>query len=480
MGEKNSLGWFTVNPLKEELYCPLEKTDKWVIAADKGGDRKYFLHRFPQLSDAEKLLLAAVINEFQSKDAKASSRSIQRHLRNYCVGNFIELEREQKKYLLHVLGSSLKGFGALDDILCNKAIEEIALIGIGREKPVYVFHKLYGWLPTNLFFESQQAVCDAVNRMSKSVGRRLTFQTPSINAVLPDGSRLHAAISPVAFSGPCFTIRKFSKEYFTPLQLVENNTISLEAAAFLWMALESDCSMLIAGNTGSGKTTTLNALFSFVPKGERIIVAEETPEINLPHRHVVKLNVVEEQSIGMHGLILNTFRMRPDRIVVGEIRSREEMQAFIDTLLAGQGKGSYCTFHSQSSREVVKRAVSQGVSPMDLGAIDLVLVQKRWDKIDLKKGGRKEVRHVTEISELLSNGDKVGVNRLFEFDFGKGKLVKTGKSRKAAGKMEKCFSMDRAQLAREAKRRERFLKGLLGKGLSLEEFFAVVNGAESQ
>jgi Flp pilus assembly CpaF family ATPase len=472
---KHGLGWFTINPREGELHNVIERTSKRLVAENKSGEKKYFLRRFPELSDEEQLLLRTLVEGFQSSNAAATEKNISRHLKAHCIENLIELDVEQKQYLLRAMQSALTGFGPMDDVLADKAIEEIALIGVGEKKPLWVFHKAHGWIPTNLFFESQQAACNTVNRMSKGMGRRLTFQTPSINAVLPDGSRLHAATSPVAIGGPCFTIRKFAREYFTPLQLIKTNTVSPALAAFLWMALESNTSTLIAGNTGSGKTTLLNALFSFVPRNERIIVVEETPEISLPHRHTVKLAVLKEQNITMQELIMNTMRMRPDRVVVGEVRHREEMQAFIGTLLAGQGKGSYCTFHGQSSEDVVKRALNYGVSPLDLAAVDLIVVQRRWDKIDLEQNKRKEVRHVTEVSELLLEKGGVRTNRIFEFNFKKGRLERSGESERATEKMEMCFSMGRMGLQKEAKRRECFLRSMLHSELSLEEFFERVN-----
>ena len=467
-----SLGWFTVNPVGK-IGKAFDSSAERIIASDAGGAR-YFLRNFPELSDSEKKLLSKVIKEFRESEAKPSQVNVRNCLKIHCIENLVEIGKGQKQRLLNVLEHSLAGFGPMDDILADGSIEEIALIGT-LEKPVYVFHRKLGWLETNLFFESEQAVCDLVNRMSQAIGRRLSFNTPSINAVLPDGSRLHAAIGPVAFSGPCFTIRKFSKELFTPAQLVRNKTVSAEAAAFIWMALEAGCSMIIAGNTGSGKTTTLNALFSFVPASERIVVVEETPEISLPHAHVVKLNVVKEQGIGMQDLIIDTLRMRPDRIVVGEVRSSEEMNAFIDTLLAGQGKGSYCTFHSQSCSEVVKRGLLLGISPIDLATIDLVVVQRRWDVIE--KGVKKEVRHVTEIAELVPKENGIGANLIFGFDFGKGKLVRVGESSNIVEKMKRCFSKGAKELVMEEKRRADFLEKKSVLEISLEGFFAGINSA---
>jgi len=440
----------------------------WVIG--RANPKEYVLREFPEIDENEKAVIADVIEAFRKSERRPSRQNIKNCLRQHCIDNIVALEKGQKKRMLHILEHAIFGFGPLDELLADGLIEEIALIGI--EKPVYVFQKGEGWRETNLFFESERAVCNLVNRLSQDIGRRLSFQSPSINAVLPNGSRLHAAIKPVAFSGPCFTIRKFSKELFTPVQLAKIGTVSAEALAFIWMALESGCSLVVAGNTGSGKTTTLNALFSFVPGNERIVVVEETPEISLPHRHIVKLNVVEEQKVGMQKLIISTLRMRPDRVVVGEVRDATEMKAFVDTLLAGQGKGSYATFHSQSSEEFVKRAITFGISPEDLSTIDLVIVQRRWDRVC--NGKRLEQRHVTEISELLEGKKGLYCNRLFEFEFGGQKLNKVGKSRRVAEKIEKCFSLSGSRMEKEIAQRAGFLRNA-ETNISQGEFFAIVN-----
>jgi len=475
-----AVGWHTINPSREALHRVVENGSKWVIAECTQGKKRLFLTRFPELSAKEEKIVSHVKRRAQESGKKGSSSAKVEEglLKEHCIGNLVALEKKQKQYLLHVIRSCVNGFGALDDILCNKSLEEVALIGTGHRKPVQVFHKEHGWLETNLVFDSQSAVSDMVNRMARSAGKRLTMQTPSINAVLADGNRLHAAISPVSFSGPCFTIRKFSRDYFTPLQLVKNNTISAEAAAFLWMALLGNCSIMVAGNTGSGKTSTLNALFCFVPEKERIVVVEETPEIMLPHRHLVKLNVVQEQGISMQKLIIDTLRMRPDRVVVGEVRSSLEIKAFVDTLLAGQGKGSYCTFHSQSAEEALKRVASMGVLETDLATIDLIVVQRRWDVME--KGKSREERQVTEISELVQKHGQVKLNTLYRLDFGKNRLERIGESQRAFGKMQRFFSTGKKGIEREIKRRAGVLETLSGKGISLEEFFRRINSPQNK
>ena len=134
---------------------------------------------------------------------------------------------------------------------------------------------------------------------------------------------------------------------------------------------------MISGNTASGKTTTLNALFSFVPANERVLIAEETPEIMIPHAHQMRLVASREMGIGLKDLVYDTLRMRPDRMIVGEVRSREEAGALFDVLLAGQARGCYATFHAQSAEEARSRFRHLGVNPEDLSSLDCIVVQRR-------------------------------------------------------------------------------------------------------
>ncbi len=445
----------------------------------QGNEKRYCINEFPKFTAEEEVLLASVARLFQKKEGKAGKKDLKKFFKKYCTQNLILLEKKQATYLFLALESNLFGFGPFDFFLKDEEIEEIAVVGTGKSKPLYIFHTRHGWMASNVFFNNRQAVTDIVNKMARPVGRRLSMNSPVLNATLPDGNRLSAVLSPVSFSGPSLTIRKFRQEPFTPTQLLENKTFSHELMAFLWIAMQCDCSILIAGNTGSGKTSSLNALLSFVPKNERIIVVEETPEIRVQHKHFVKLNVVKEQSVGMQNLIVESLRMRPDRIIIGEVRSREEVSAFIDTLLAGQGKGSYATFHGQSIKETLNRMRSLGVLEIDLAAIDLVLVQRRWnvmekkDSIDQK--GNREVRHIVEVAELCEKNRKVECNTLFKFDYDKRKLVRKGKSVKVFEKAKQGFCFGRKGFEKEIERRAGILAGMQCSKIKMKEFFEKVN-----
>ena len=451
---EKALGWrvFRLENVKRVLL----EGERFRIVESADKEKWYTVEEFPELSSEEAFLLKAILEEFQGSGGKkgkiagAMDRVLEAHR--------MKLDESQRQYFLNILYSLVNGFGPLSLLLEDDSLEEIALIGTGSSYPLRVYHRLHGWCKCNAYFHDQKSVSNIVNRMLLKTDRRLSLGNPRVNGTLPDGSRLNATIPPVSFKQPTFTIRKFNSRKFTPFELVKNSTLSAEAVAFLWLALETDCSLLIAGNTGSGKTTTLKALFSFVPGNERVVTIEETPELQIPHRHTVKLNTCPERGIGMPELIVDSLRMRPDRIIVGEIRSREEVSSFIDTLLAGQGKGSYATFHSTSSLEALKRLALLGVKEIDLCSLDLVMVQKRWDKIDTRRGQRKEVRRVVEISEITEKNGMPKVNALYTYSHSRDRLERKGKSARAAGKIMNAFSFGKKGLQAEVARRKKLIE----------------------
>jgi len=438
----------------------------------KNGERVYFLKGFPEFSVEEARIINSVRRKFQEKN-EPGRKALEKELIDYLNEADLFVDEEQFNYLVKAIELTAYGYGPLTTLLEDEELEEIALIGSGKEKKARVFHRSFGWLETNLFYCNEEEIKNLINKLGRKHGRRITLQEPCLNAWLEGNLRMHAVIPPVAFSGSCITIRKFSLKPMTLIDLINYGTISLEAAAFLWLALQADCNALICGNTGSGKTTTLNALFYFIPRNERIIVVEETPEINLPHKHLIKLNVVEGLGIKMKNLIWHSLRMRPDRIIVGEARTEEETKAFIDTVLAGQGKGSYATFHASSSIEALSRLKSYGVNEMDLNAIDLIIVQKRWTRHDLKAGKRTEQRKIIEITEAGVEGNKAIARELFEFDYSKNSLKKTGDGSKVMQRIMQAFQLNEKQVGKELKQRQKTL--LQARHLTAEELFNVLS-----
>lgn len=361
-----------------------------------------------------------------------------------CCEEF-SLSKERMQSMLSFIEREISSFSVLSPFLESDAFEEVS---VAENQPIRVFSRKWGWLDTDLVVESRKKALDLINRMSRGLGRRITLKNPRLNANIEHG-RLHAAMSPVSLGGASLTIRRFRSCPFSPQELVENNTVSAGAMAFLWMCMECDFNILVAGNTGSGKTSLLNSLFSFIPLGERIILVEETPEISLPHKHTVRLAVCEELGVRMDELVSDTLRMRPDRVIVGEVRTPQEAKAFMNTMLAGQGKGSYATFHAQSSREALTRLQSFGVSPADLFSLDVVAVQRRWTRKN------EMMRRVVEITVQ----DSGKLHEAYSYDFGRNSLVpKNPFCRKVGERMAAVFCLGKRELLQELKRRAAFLE----------------------
>ncbi len=337
----------------------IKEEEEFKILETKKGEKIFHSNEFPEFSKEELFLIKAILEKFRQEET-GNKKLVENAIEKYCDEHSIELDEEQKEYIPNALKKIVNGFGPLSVFLENESIEEIACIGLGEEKPIHVYHKIFGWMKTNLYYSNEKTVKNIVNKMARKVGKRLSMHSPRLNAMLPDGSRVNSLIAPASFSGPNFTVRKFRKKPFMPSELIQSKTISAEACALLWMAMQTDLNLIVCGNTGSGKTTTLNSLFEFVPLNERIIITEETPEINVPHSHKIKLKACEEQGIGLNELVYETLRMRPDRVIVGEVRNGNELRALVDTMLAGQGKGSYATFHALNAKECIRRMVSLG------------------------------------------------------------------------------------------------------------------------
>ena len=401
----------------------------------------------------EARLMEDVVKAFREV-AKQGDTGVEEVFEEYCEAKGLVVEESQREELLRLMEHEVHGFSVLEPLLADESLEEITVNGVGE--PIRVYKRGGGWLEADAAFLDEKKVVGVINRIARSLGRRITLQKPRINACLPNGSRLHAAIPPVT-KQPCLTIRKFTEKPLSPRQLVDNSTLTAEAMAFLWTAMQCDLNIVVAGSTGSGKTTTLNCLSAFIPLTERVIIVEETPEISIPHEHSVRLTVNEELGIAMGDLVRDTLRMRPDRIIVGEVRSAGEAKALMNTMLAGQGKGSVATFHALSSKEAINRLKSLGISDHDLPTIDLVVVQKRWDKYDPDKKKTVELRRIMEISEVDYNGQATP-HKLFEYDAAKDRLLRVGSGR-VSEKIMKAFSLDKAGLEKEWRRRELALAG---------------------
>jgi pilus assembly protein CpaF len=345
-------------------------------------------------------------------------RTIQNLFEQILAEENIVLSRPERARLFEQITAEILGLGPLQPLLEDDTITEIMVNGA---KNVYVERK--GKLHrVPVTFESNEHVMRIIDRIVAPLGRRIDESSPYVDARLTDGSRVNAVIPPISLVGPVLTIRKFSKNPITIEQLIQFGSISPEAVQFLKACVEARLNIVISGGTGSGKTTLLNVLSSFIPADERILTIENAAELQLRQEHVVTLesrppNIEGRGEITIRHLVMNALRMRPERIIVGEIRD----EAALDMLQAMNTghDGSMTTLHSNGPRDTLSRLETMTLmAGMDLpsraireqisSAINLVVHQER------QRDGTRKVVNITEVSGM--EGDVITLTDLFVFE----------------------------------------------------------------
>jgi pilus assembly protein CpaF len=345
-------------------------------------------------------------------------KTIQNLFDQILVEEYFVLSRTEKTRLFDQIVAEILGLGPLQPLLEDDTITEIMVNGA---KDIYVERR--GKLQrVPLTFESDEHVMRIIERIVAPLGRRIDESSPYVDARLPDGSRVNAVIPPISLIGPILTIRKFSKNPFTVDQLIQFGSLTTEALQFLDAAVKSRINIVISGGTGSGKTTLLNVLSSFIPTDERILTIENAAELQLRQGHVITLesrppNIEGKGEITIRDLVVNALRMRPDRIIVGEIRD----EAAIDMLQAMNTghDGSMTTLHSNSPRDTLSRLETMVMmAGMDIpmraireqvsSAIDLVVHQERM------RDGTRKVVNITEVTGM--EGDVITMTDVFVYE----------------------------------------------------------------
>lgn len=371
-----------------------------------------------------------------SIDSRVLERKTFEAIARSILASNITLSAVQRAALMQEIVDEILGLGPLQPLLRDETVTEIM---VNRFDQIYI--EKAGLIQLSAYtFNDEDHLRRTIERIVSRIGRRIDESSPLVDARLADGSRVNAAIPPIALDGSTVVIRKFAKEPFTSQDLVVTGTFTKESMEFLGDCVRGKLNILISGGTGSGKTTTLNVLSSFIPSRERIITIEDAAELQLSQPHVVRLesrpaNVEGKGAISIRELVKNTLRMRPDRIVVGEVRDAAALD-MLQAMNTGHD-GSLTTVHSNSSREAIYRletlVLMAGVDlPVNVirqqigSAVDVIVQQSRL------RNGR---RHIVQISEVegVVNGELV-ITDIFTFQYGAdsdipqalGKLVPTG------------------------------------------------------
>ncbi len=317
----------------------------------------------------------------------------------------ISLHPVSKERIMYYIMRDFIRYGPIDVSMTDVNVEDISCDGVGV--PLYIYHRKYGSIPSNLIFDSATELDSFVVWLSQKCGKHISVAQPMLDATVPDGSRLQATLGKhVTKRGSSFTIRRFKENPFTPMDLLKFRTMSDDMMAYLWLAIENGQSMLICGGTASGKTTTLNAILIFIPPQMKIVSIEDTRELNLPHENWVPtitragfgdINPVTGKAPGeidMFDLLGSALRQRPQYLMVGEVRGTE---AYVVFQAMATGKSAYTTFHAEDVQSMVHRMENDPINlPRALvSALDIVLMQAQV------KVGTEMTRRVKSLTEIL-------------------------------------------------------------------------------
>lgn len=458
--------------------------DKYVVIADKAkaiveikreeGEfvPVYTLH-FPKLEEGTLALLEdikeRVVTELKIMPHELLDPKAMEQLKEKFFEKCVELlrkelpgiKKEKEQFLASLLIHEMLGLGKIEMLIADGELEEIVINS--SKEPVWVYHKKYGWLKTNIYVQNEAEIANYASAIGRRVGRQITTLHPLLDAHLTTGDRVNATLFPISTTGNTLTIRRFRRKPWTITDFINNNTVSSEIAALLWLNIQYEMNMIISGGTASGKTSFLNSLMSFIPANQRIISIEDTRELTLPEfLHWVPLTTREPNpegkgEISMLDLLVNSLRMRPDRIIVGEIRRGREAEVLFEAMHTGHSV--YATLHADTAEQTYRRLVNPPISVPEplLDALDLIVVMFR----DRRRG----IRRVYEVAEILSSAEgakiKSEIRVLFRWKPSVDKIVKFEESLKLMEKLKTFTGMSDREIQKDLKEKQKILEWMV-------------------
>lgn len=336
-----------------------------------------------------------------------------RHALEILQSDFPSVAEETLRIFAGIILHTMYGLGELELFLADDFLEEIAINN--SNYPFTVFHKKYGWMKTTKRIDDEESIYNLASQIGRKVGRQISALDPIMDAHLLTGDRVAATLFPISTLGNTITIRKFARSPWTIISLIQNGTTSKEIVAFLWLAIQYEMNILVSGGTASGKTSFLNALSLLIPPKQRVISIEDTREIELSvpqHWNWVPLSSRDKNPEGlgevtMLDLMVASLRMRPDRIIVGEVRRREQVETMFEAMHTGHAV--YTTMHADTVEQIKRRLLEPPIAipKAEVEAMHLVVVQHR-DR-------RKNIRKTLEVAEVLHGGKELSMNYVFRW-----------------------------------------------------------------
>jgi flagellar protein FlaI len=381
------------------------------------------------------------------------------------------VSKESENFLVGTLMQEMMGLGKIEFLINDPNLEEIVII---NSKEIRVYHKKHGWVLTNITLNSEEEVTNYANIIARRVGRQISILTPLLDAHIVTGDRANAVLYPIAAKGNTITIRKFSRDPWTIVDLINNNTLTKEISALLWLAIEYEMNILFSGGTASGKTVCLNACMPFIPPNHRIISMEDTRELMLPKflywcpLVTRSANAENKGEVSMLDLLVNSLRMRPDRIILGEMRRQKEAEVLFEAMHTGHSV--YATVHADTANETIRRLTNPPINipPSMLASVNLNVVMFR----DRRRG----VRRVSQLAEFVSGKETMTANLLYRWVPEKDIFVAHNKSMSFYDELSRNTGMDEKEIEIDLKYKRSIFDWLIkNKIRDLQSFGKVMN-----
>lgn len=422
------------------------------------------------ISETTKLVLEKIRQEFvntldsksleqveEEKGVDFIKQHFEQEIRKLITKYFPSSDKATEDMLVNYLVEENLGLGKIEILLHDPNLEEIVINN--SQEPVWVYHRKHAWLKTNIRLLSEARVRHYAMQIGRGVGKEITALAPLMDAHLSTGDRVNATLEPISSKGNTITIRKFADDPWTITKFIKEGTISFSAAALIWLAIQNELSILIAGGTGSGKTSMLNVIANFFPPNQRVLSIEDTRELILPKTlHWVPMetrlaNPEGKGEVTMLDLLVNSLRMRPDRIIVGEIRRKREAEVLLEAIHTGHSV--YATIHANDADEVITRLTNEPINipkPM-ISSLGMVVVQNR--------NRRTGKRRTFQVAEILGTGD---ANILLQHDIYNDRLVKIRDSESIMEKLRLYTGLSAERLSEDLEEKIRILKWMVFSG----------------
>src|SRR3989339_833151 len=454
------------------------------VRIKKKGTMIIYDLEIPEVDDATSVLLEDVRNELISlttvgmreivdPDAVEGIRKkFSENAGEMLMKKIPTIGKDTKQVLVNKLMQDMLGLGEIEFLVNDSNLEEIVIPS--AKEPLRVYHKKYGWLRTSFSIKREDEIINYSNIVARRVGRQITVLSPLLDAHLVSGDRVNAVLYPISTKGNTITIRRFARDPYTIIDLIGNKTMDLDVTVLLWLAVEYEMNVIVSGGTASGKTVILNACMPFIPPNHRILTVEDTRELMLPDflywtpLVTRSANPEGKGAVTMLQLLINSLRMRPDRIVLGEMRRQEEAMVLFEAMHTGHSV--YATVHADSAAETIARLTNPplNIPPNLLKAVNLNVVMFR----DRRRG----IRRILQVGEFNVKGNTADANIIYRWIPEGDKIIRHGESSRFFEDISRNTGMTQTEIDANLEEKKKILAWLIKHKIrSLSEIGKVMN-----